>query len=123
MNPSEYFLPIAGGLIILVGFFCGLGGKILWGGNPVSWTDVVADDTLLRKVAIGLIVVSLALLITGVGAAFRQSWAIQPGMVAVGLFVIGGFVGNKKVFGDYRPMHTGTNTVIATIIIWLLWRG
>jgi hypothetical protein len=120
---SENFLPIAGVLMALVGVACGAGGKILWGGKPDNWPDVIADDALLRKVAIGLIVVSAALLVTGVGAALRQSWAITSGMIALALFVIGGFLGNYKVFGDIRPTHTITNTVIAALILWLLWKG
>jgi len=123
MNLNDWYQPVAGILMLLIGTSCALGAKALWNGKPDDWPDVIADAPLLRKVAIGLTVVSVAMLTTGMAATLRQPWATTPAMIATTLFVIGGFIGNKKVFGDYRPMHTGTNTILAALIIWLLTSG
>ena len=121
MDLTRYSLPIATGLILFVGVACALGGKVLWAGKPAGWTDVIANDSLVHRVSIGLLIVSALMLVAGIAAALRLPWARAVVMLATLLFVAGGFVGNYKLFGDVRPMHTGTNVVVAAIILWMLW--
>jgi hypothetical protein len=112
---------IASGLIFLVGVGCGVGGLALYGGKPSGWTDVVANDALLRRVSVGLLLTSALLLASGISGAFRLPHAPIAGVIAIVLFVVGGFWGNYAVFGDIRPLHTGGNVVIATLILSMLW--
>ncbi len=117
------YLILAGILMVLVGLGCGFGAKALWRGAPKNWPDVIASDAVARRTALGLLVVSVALLVTGIGSALGQLWAVRAGGVALAAFVGGGFWGNYAIFGDLRPKHTITNVVIAAVIFGLLWFG
>ena len=123
MDFSQYALPIAGSITILVGVGCGFGCWVLWGGKPESWPDVIADDLLIHKVSLGLLIVSALLLAAGTGTMLKLSGAREAGAFAILLFVAGGCLGNYKLFGDLRPKHTVTNAVIALVVLWLLWMG
>jgi hypothetical protein len=122
MTLSETAPYIASGLITFVGVMCGLGGKALWKGNPDSWEDVIANDAILRRVAIGLVLVSTVLITAGITVFIGAPWAREYGSFAILFFAVCGFPGNFYLFGDIRPAHTGTNVVIAGIVLWLLWQ-
>lgn len=123
MDLSQYAVPIAGCITILIGAGCGVGCRVLWGGKPESWPDFIANDLLIHKVSLGLLIVSALLLAAGIGTLVRISGSREAVAVAILLFVAGGYLGNYKLFGDLRPKHTLANTVIAAVVLWLLWVG
>ena len=53
-------------MIVLLGAGCGLGGAALWHGKPENWSDVIAQDDTVRKIARGLVGMSTLLLVSGV---------------------------------------------------------
>ena len=117
------YLPVAGCTIILLGAGCGLGGVALWRGKPESWSDVITPDNRVRRIARGLVGMSLLLIVSGTATVFRVPWGSIFGAVSTLLFVVAGFWGNYALFGDLRPKHTGTNVVIACAIWLLIWLG
>lgn len=120
---KDVYLVLAGGLIALVGSGCALGAYVLRNGTPASWTDVVANEIVVRRTARALAAVSIVLLASAVACFLRMPWACELGAGAALVFVTGGFVGNYVVFGSLRPTHTGPNVLIAAAILWLLWQG
>lgn len=113
----------AGLLLVVLGLGCGLGGLTLRRGAPASWTDVTAEPAVVRKTAIGLLLVSPSLLLTGVLVLLGVRSMTVPAALVTLIFVAGGFVGNYAVFGGIRLAHTGTNVVVAAAIWLLLWFG
>jgi hypothetical protein len=70
-----------------------------------------------------MIVVSISLLTAGIMAISGVSWAGSAAVLAVSLFVAGGFWGNNALFGDVRPVHTTANGILAILVLALLWIG
>ena len=122
-NLETIYLYVGGSLIVLIGSGCGLGAYALWNGTPENWSDVVATETVVRRTARVLAVVSVMLSASGVAIFLGVSGACEAGAVATVVFVAGGFLGNYKLFGDLRPKHTVTNAFIAVAVLWLLWNG
>jgi len=115
---------ISGGvLVVLVGVAVGFGGYLLSGGVPSSWPDVIADDATARNVARAMLAVAAILLVGGGAATANAAWGYWVAVSATLLFVIGAFWANYLLFGSMRPMHTGTNVIVAAVICWLLWVG
>ncbi len=115
---------ISGGILVaLVGVGCSIGAVVLFRGGADDWPDVIASAIVIRRVAIGLGVVSVALLITGTAVIVRCPGSVHAAAVAMLVFVAGGFWGNHAVFGDFRPVHTGSNVVIAAVALVLLLLG
>ena len=123
MNTARTCLLIAGSLDGLIGVACILGGIALWRGGAKDWPDVTAGPAAIERVAFGLWFAGGLLLASSAALFLRWPWAAHTAAVALALFVAGGFWGNYAVFGDIRPMHTGTNVVIAAIVLGLLWAG
>jgi hypothetical protein len=123
MISSTVFLSLAGGLIILLGAGCGVGGVTLWNGKPDNWPDVVASDGVVRRTARGLVGMGVLLLATGLTTIFGIPVGCVAGGISTLLFVVGGFLGNHALFGDIRPKHTGPNVVLACVIWILIWFG
>jgi hypothetical protein len=115
---------IAGGtLVFLIGLALGFAGAQLWTGGPAAWPDIIANDVIVRRSACILIIMAALLAITGI-AAFRGAWwGNAAAAVALIIFVTVAFWGNYVLFGDIRPLHTGTNVVVGVIILALLWVG
>ena len=110
-----------GGLLAaLVGVGCSLGAIILQRGGAAKWPDVIAGEMVIRRVAVGLALVSVALLMTGTMVVIRWPGSVHAAAVAMLVFVAGGFWGNHAMFGDFRPVHTGSNIVIAVVALILL---
>mgnify|MGYP001353020449 CR=1 FL=1 len=115
---------IAGGvLVLLVGTAIGAGGLQLWRGGPEAWPDVIADKTTVRRTSGGMIVMAALLLIAGVAATGNLPWGGWAAAVATIVVVLAAFWANYALFGNVRPPHTGTNIVVAAIILALLWFG
>ncbi len=95
---------------------CGeMGGEV--------WPDVIANETIVRRTAAGLIIMAVSLLITGMAAIKGASWGGSTAAITTILFAAGGFWGNYQLFGDVRPVHTGANVILAIAILVLLWVG
>lgn len=84
---------------------------------------MVASAKVIRRTAIGLFIADSILTVAGVLVLLKFPWAAQIGTFAMALFVAGGYWGNHAVFGDFRPVHTTSNVVIAIVVSWLLWAG
>ena len=121
---SADFYRIAGStLVLLIGIGCGLGGTQLWRGGPEVWPDVIANETIVRRTAAGLIIMAVSLLTTGIAAIKGVSWGGLAASITTILFAAGGFWGNYQLFGDVRPVHTSANVILAIVILVLLWVG
>ena len=121
---SADFCRIAGStLVLLIGIGCGLGGTQLWRGGSKVWPDIIADESIVRRTAVGLIIMAVSLLITGIAAMMAMPWGGASAATATILFMTGGFWGNHILFGDVRPVHTGTNVILALVVLILLWFG
>jgi hypothetical protein len=115
---------IAGGvLVILIGAALAFGGIQLWRGGAEAWPDVVASEATVRRTASGMIVMAAVLLIAGAAAIANVSWGGHAAAVATIVLVVAAFWANYALFGDIRPAHTGTNIIVAAIILALLWFG
>jgi hypothetical protein len=115
---------IAGGvLVLLVGTALGAGGIQLWRGGPQAWPDIIADKSTVRRTSGGMIVMAALLLVAGAAATGNLPWGGWAAAIATIVVVLAAFWVNYALFGDIRPLHTGTNFVVAAIILTLLWFG
>ena len=115
---------IAGGvLVLLVGAAISAGGIQLWRGGPQAWPDVIADKTTVRRTSGGMMIMAALLLTAGAAATGNLSWGRWAAAIVTIVVVLAAFWANHALFGDIRPLHTGTNIVVAAIILALLWFG
>jgi hypothetical protein len=123
MDKYEILLIAGAMLTILIGATIAFGSSQLWNGAPATWPDVVASASTVRTVARVMLVVAVILALAGIGATLGRAWGLVASAVALAIFVIGGFLANYTLFGDFRLAHTGTNLVVAVIVVCLLWSG
>lgn len=116
-------LTVAGVLLVLVGLACLAGGVGLLRPDGQVPPDVIADAAVVRAVAAGLLVVGIALVGSGAMMLLQSRLAWPAGVTALILFVSAGFLGNYLLFGSVRPLHSGTNVVVAGLILWCLSAG
>jgi hypothetical protein len=115
---------VAGGvLIVLISVALGLGGIQLWRGGPEAWPDIIANKLIVRRISSAMIVMATLLLVAGVSAIGNVPWSGHAAAGVLIVLVAAAFWGNHALFGDMRPLHTGTNIVVAAIILALLWFG
>jgi hypothetical protein len=70
-----------------------------------------------------MLVMAALVLMAGVGALGNMPWGRSAAAVATIVVVAAAFPVNYVLFGQMRPLHTGTNIVVAAIILALLWFG
>jgi hypothetical protein len=70
-----------------------------------------------------MIVMSAILLIAGSAALGHVPWGNYAAATVTIVVVAAAFWANHALFGNIRPLHTGTNVVVAAIILALLWFG
>jgi hypothetical protein len=70
-----------------------------------------------------MIVMSALLLVAGAAALGNVPWGDYAAAIVTIVVVAAAFWANHALFGDIRPLHTGTNIVVAAIILALLWFG
>jgi hypothetical protein len=115
---------VAGGAsIVLISVALAFGGIQLWRGGPDAWPDIIATNSIVRRTSIGMIVMAALLLVAGVAAIGNVPWSPHAAAVVLIVLVAAAFWANYALFGDVRPLHTGTNIVVAAIILALLWFG
>jgi hypothetical protein len=110
-------------LVILISAALVFGGIQLWRGGPKAWPDVIANETTVRRTASGMIAMATLLLAAGVAALGNVRWGGLAAVIATIVVVVAAFPANYALFGGFRPLHTVTNTVVAAIILALLWVG
>jgi hypothetical protein len=110
-------------LVILIGVALAFGGIQLWRGGPKVWPDVVANEATVRRTSSGMMVMAALLLVAGVAALGNTPWGVRASVLATIVVVAAAFPVNYALFGDMRPLHTGTNIVVAAIILALFWFG
>jgi hypothetical protein len=121
---SALICRVAGGvLIVLISAALALGGIQLWRGGPEAWPDIIANKLIVRRISSGMIVMAALLLVAGVSAIGNVPWSRHAAAVALIVLVAAASWANYALFGDMRPLHTGTNIVVAAIILALLWFG
>ena len=123
MSTAEVCRIAGGVLVLLVGTAIGVGGLQLWRGGPEAWPDVIATKTTVRRTSGGMIVMAALLLIAGAAATVNLSWGGWAAAIATMVVVLAAFWANYALFGNIRLLHTGTNVVVAAIILALLWFG
>ncbi len=95
----------------------------MWRGGRESWPDVIANDTTVMRTSGGMMIMAVLLLVAGAAAAGNLSWGGMAAAMATIAVVVAAFCANYVLFGGMRPLHTGTNVVVATVILALLWFG
>jgi hypothetical protein len=114
---------MGGMLVILVGAALALGGIQLWRSGPKAWPDIIASETTVRRTSSGMIVMAAFLVIAGVAAIGNVPRGSQAAAIATIVVVVAAFWANYALFGSIRLLHSGTNIVVAAIILALLWIG
>lgn len=120
MNKKATFWTIfASCLIIIVALARGLGGimLLLKGKNINVSREIIATNSEITFIGIGLIVIAILFIICAVGILMKKLLFWKIGIITAVLFVIGGAINGSLLFG--QPLETGTiiNIVAATIII------
>ncbi len=120
MNKKATFWTIcASSLMIIVALARGLGGLtlLLKGKNIELSRPIIANNTEITFIGIGLILIAILFVISAVGILMKKSLFWKLGIITAILFVIGGAINGTLLFG--QPLETGTiiNIVAAIIII------
>ena len=123
MSTSVVCRVVGGVLVILIGAALATGGIQLWRGGPKAWPDVIAGEMTVRRASGGMIAMAVLLLIAGGATIGNVSWGGRAAAIATIALVAAAFWANHALFGNIRPLHTGTNIVVAAIILALLWFG
>jgi hypothetical protein len=89
------------------------GGIQLWRGGSEAWPDVIANETTVRRASTGMLVMAALLLVAGVAALGNMIWGFRAAAIAIIVVVSAAFPVNYALFGQMRPLHTGTNIVVA----------
>jgi hypothetical protein len=114
---------VGGALVILIGVALAFGGFQLWQGGPKAWPDVIANEVTVRRMSSGMSLMAALALFAGAVALGNLPWGGLAAAVVTIVVVVAAFWANHALFGDIRPLHTGTNVVVAAIIVALLWYG
>jgi hypothetical protein len=123
MSTAALCRIVAGALVLIAGAAIGAGGIQLWRGGPAAWPDIIAAETTVRRISIGMVTMAALLLIAGIAAIGNTPWGGYAAAIATLIVVLAAFWANYALFGNIRPLHTGTNIVAAAIILALLWFG
>jgi hypothetical protein len=107
----------------LIGAALAFGGVQLWRGGPEAWPDVVADAATVKRTSAGMIALAALFFVAGAAAAGDIPWGGWAAAIVTMVAVAAAFWVNYALFGDIRPVHTGTNVIVAAIILALLWFG
>jgi hypothetical protein len=110
-------------MVILIGAALAVGGIQLWRGGPQAWPDVRANEMTVRRMSGGMIVMATLLFVAGIAALADLSWGAIAAAIATIVVVAVAFPANYALFGNIRPLHIGTNIVVAALIIVLFWFG
>jgi hypothetical protein len=70
-----------------------------------------------------MVAMATFLFVAGVAAICDVPWGARAAAIAVIVLVGLALWANYALFGDIRPLHTGTNIVVAALILVLLWFG
>ncbi len=114
---------IGGCLVILIGAGVGFASYFLWNGAPDSWRDVVASTATVKAASRAMVVMAFVLVLSGVLAAANGPWGTTWAAIATVVFIVAAFWANQTLFGSLRLTHTGSNIIVAAVILLLLWVG
>ena len=115
---------LAGGVLLaLVAVAAAAGGIALRRGDADAWPDLVAGEFVVARTATTLLVIAAAFLVAAAGVLLDQDWALRFSLVVTVVTLLVSLWGTYLLFGDVRPLHAGTNAVLAALICWLVWRG
>jgi hypothetical protein len=70
-----------------------------------------------------MMVLATLVLVAGVAALGNVPWGGFAAAMATIVVVAAAFPANYALFGDIRPLHTGTNLAVAAFIVALMWFG
>jgi hypothetical protein len=70
-----------------------------------------------------MIAMALLLLVSGLAALGNVPRGGRAAAIAILVVVVAAFPANYTLFGDVRLLHTGTNIVLAAVVLALLWVG
>jgi hypothetical protein len=105
-------------LLATLGLARGAGGVLLLTGASGLEPGVVRNAGL---VAASLLLVSALSLLAATGVWQRRAWGVPLGIVACGVFVLGGLVNGYLLFGAARLAGILVNLAVATVIVVVLW--
>ncbi len=108
---------------MLVGAALAFGGVQLWRGGAEAWPDVIAGETTVKRAGGGMIALAALMAAASLAVLGRATWGSQAAATFTIVVVVAAFWVNHALFGDIRLAHTGTNVLVAAIILALLWFG
>jgi hypothetical protein len=77
----------------------------------------------VRRTSNGMLAMAVFLVIAGVAALANAPGGRHAAAIVTVAFVAAAFWANYALFGDIRPLHVGTNIVVAALVLALLWFG
>jgi len=113
-------LVIASILMVLLGLARGFGGVVLLLHGKAALSEIIADESAITCVSVGLILIGIFEIISAVGVFYlkRKYWLL--GIIVTILFVINGAVNGYFLFGKPGDSGTIVNIIVALIIITFL---
>jgi uncharacterized membrane protein YozB (DUF420 family) len=123
MTTATVCRVVGGTLVILISAALAVGGIQLSRGGPEAWPDMIAHVTTIRSTASGMIGMAAFLLAAGVATIGGVRGGRHAAAIATIVLVAAAFWVNYALYGQIRPLHTGTNVVVAAIILTLLRLG
>lgn len=123
MTTTSVCRIVGGALVLTVGAGLVLAGIQLWREGPEKWPDMIARKATTQRLSAVMILLGVLTLCSAGAVIGNVSWGGYAAATCTIVFVCSAFWFHHALFGDFRPLKTGTNVFVGTIILVLLWVG
>lgn len=108
-------------LMVILALARGSGGVILLLKGKNVLPEIMIEDSTIRILAIGLLIIGITELVSAIGVYFlkRIYWII--GIITSALFVIDGVINGYFIYGEPGAMGTTVNLVFGSLILLFLY--
>lgn len=110
-------------LMILLGLARGVGGLTLLMQGKSALPNIIASESTIRILAVGLIMIGVLEIISAVGVLRLKRFFWIFGIAVTLAFVIDGAINGYFLFGKSGEGGTIVNSLVAIFIIGCLWIG
>lgn len=123
MSAAAVCRVIGGVLVVLISAALATGGVQLWRRGPAGWPEMIANAIDAKRISHGMMAMAAALLAAGIAVIGNARWGGPIAAILIIIATAAAFWVHYTLFGDIRAWKTGTNVVVAGIILALLWVG
>ena len=125
MRKNSIFLKVAGLVMVLVGIVHGIDGIQLFqtGSTFLSDKTALTDSNGLRIASIGLILVAILFIISGIGVLMGNKALFNLSIVTLILYVIVGIVNGQILYGEPLDAGLAINMTVAILLFVFLYLG